>query len=142
MTDEEYMQLAIEAAKQGDYPYGAVLVKDDAVVASGYNTVKRDEDTTAHAEMNVIREVEKNLSILSFGGYTLYTTGESCPMCTGAEIWARVSRVVYGASIEQLAQAGQLQITLSSETIIQAGFDKIDLKGGVLAQEVLQLFQT
>ena len=54
MTDEYFMGLAIEEARRGDAPYGAVLVKDNKVVAQDFNTVRRDHDVTAHAEMNVI----------------------------------------------------------------------------------------
>ena len=119
MTEEYYMGLAIEAARRGDAPYGAVLVKDHHIIAQGFNTVRSDHDVTAHAEVNVIREALAHLPARSLEGYTLYTTGEPCAMCTGAAIWARVSRIVYGASVEQLAEVGQNQIALSSEAIMR-----------------------
>lgn len=133
------MRAAIEEAKKGDWPYGAVLVKDGKIIAQAFNTTGQDRDSTAHAEINVIRRALKTVPELSLRGYTLYTSGESCPMCTGAEIWAGISRIVYGASIRQLIEAGQPQIETNSETIIKTGFSDIDVKGGVLADEVLKV---
>ncbi len=140
MTDEYFMDLAIEEARRGDAPYGAVLIKDGKVVAQGFNTVRSDHDVTAHAEVNVIRKALTQLPVRSLEGYTLYTTGEPCAMCTGAAIWARLSRIVYGASVEQLAEAGQNQIGLSSDEIVAASFWKIAVEGGVRAQEILGMF--
>lgn len=142
MNDDYFMQIAIEESKKGDWPYGAVLVKDGMVVAKAFNTSTRDQDMTAHAEVNLIREASKIVpEVPSLNGYTLYTSSESCPMCTGAEIWAGVSRVVYGASIQQLIEIGQPQIDISSQAIIKTGFVKIELKGGVLADEALNVIK-
>ena len=141
MTDEYFMGIAIEAAQKGDAPYGAVLVTDNQIVAQGFNTVRSDQDVTAHAEVNVIRKALTQLPVRSLEGFTLYTTGEPCAMCTGAAIWARLSRIVYGASVEQLAEVGQNQIGLSSEEIVAASFWKIAMERSVRAQEVLDLFR-
>lgn len=137
MDDEYYMNIAIEESKNGDWPYGAVIVKDGNIVAQAHNTSKKDKDSTAHAEVNAIRSAETALRNMSLDGCTLYTSSESCPMCTAAEIWAGVKRVVYGASIQQLIDAGQEQINTSSSSIIKTGFDPIELKGGVLANEAI-----
>ena len=139
MTDIEFMQIAIEESKKGDWPYGAVIVKDGAIVVKGFNTTTRDRDTTAHAEVNVIRAAIKSVPELSLRGYTLYTSGEPCPMCTGAIIWAGVSRVVFGASIQQLMKVGQPQIDTSSEALIRTAFINVELTGGVLAEEALEV---
>lgn len=141
MTDQAYMGLAIEEARKGDAPYGAVLVKGSEIVVRAYNTVTSDGDVTAHAEINVLRKALVERSIDSLEGYTLYTTGEPCAMCTGAIIFAGVGRVVYGASVQELAAAGQDQIHISSETIIAAGFQNIEVEGGVRVAEVLRLFE-
>ena len=137
MNDEYFMRIAIEESKKGDWPYGAILVKDGVVLAKAFNTVKQDQDTTAHAEVNVIRKALKSVPGLSLKGYTLYSSSESCPMCSSAEIWSSVSRVVYGASIQQLIDIGQPQISISSEAVIRSGFVDIELQGGVLAKEAL-----
>jgi tRNA(adenine34) deaminase len=139
MNDTEFMRIAIEESKKGDWPYGAVIIKDGAIVVKGFNTATRDRDTTAHAEINVIRAAIKAIPELSLKGYTLYTSSESCPMCTGAEIWAGVSRVVFGASIQQLIERGQPQIDISSEVLIKAAFTNVELEDGALAEEALKV---
>ena len=139
MSDEYFMQIAIEESKLGDYPYGAVIVKDGQIIARGHNTGGKDKDSTAHAEVNVIRMAEKNLGKGFLSGCTLYTSSESCPMCTGAELWAGISRVVYGASIAQLMDAGQKQINTSAASIIKTGFAPVELVGGVLADEAIEV---
>jgi tRNA(adenine34) deaminase len=139
MNDTDFMQLAIEESKKGDWPYGALIVKDGVIVAKGFNTTTRDRDPTAHAEVNVIRAAMSAIHEPSLKGCTLYTSSESCPMCTGAFIWAGVSRVVFGASIEELIDAGQPQIKTSSEALIRTAFIKVELTGGVLAAEALKV---
>jgi len=142
MNDNDFMHIAIEESKQGDWPYGAVLVKDGKVIAKAFNTTTRDKDSTAHAEVNLIRKALKTISnATSLEGCTLYSSSESCPMCTSAEIWAGISRVVYGASIQQLIDIGQPQINISAEDIINKGFVKVELKGGVLATEALNVIK-
>jgi tRNA(adenine34) deaminase len=72
-------------------------------------------------------------------GYTLYTSSESCPMCTDAAIWAGVSCVVLGASIQQLIDVGQPQIKTSCGALIKTAFINVELTGGVLAEEALKV---
>ena len=139
MNDTEIMRIAIEESKKGDWPYGAVIVKDGAIIARGFNTATRDRDPTAHAEVNVIRGALRSIPESSLDGYTLYTSSESCPMCTGAIIWAGVSRVVFGASIQELIEAGQPQINTSCEALIKTAFLSVELTGGVLADEALKV---
>jgi tRNA(adenine34) deaminase len=133
------MQIAIEESKKGDWPYGAVIVKDGAIVVKGFNTATRDQDPTAHAEVNVIRAALRCIPESSLHGYTLYTSSEPCPMCMGAIIWAGVSRVVFGASIQELIEAGQPQINTSSEALIKTAFVRVELTGGVLSHEALRV---
>jgi tRNA(adenine34) deaminase len=71
--------------------------------------------------------------------YTLYTSSESCPMCTGAEIWAGVSRVVFGASMQQLMEVGKPQINTTSAALNKTAFNNVELTGGVLAEEALKV---
>jgi tRNA(adenine34) deaminase len=139
MNDTEFMQVAIEESKNGYWPYGAVIVKDGAIVVKGFNTATRDRDPTAHAEVNVIRAALKTIPDLSLKGYTLYTSSESCPMCTGAIVWAGVSRVVFGASIQQLIDVCQPQINTSCGALIKTAFINVELTGGVLAVEALKV---
>jgi tRNA(Arg) A34 adenosine deaminase TadA len=64
MQPEDFMKLALSEAKKGDSPYGAVIVKDNEVIAKGYNTVKTDSDPSAHAEINAIRSLTTKIKIL------------------------------------------------------------------------------
>ncbi|MBT8400068.1 MAG: nucleoside deaminase [Rhodothermia bacterium] len=140
MTDQDWMKMAIEEARKGDAPYGALIVRDDSLLTGGFNTTKRDYDPTAHAEVNAIRAATKRQVVRLLEGCTLYATGEPCVMCAGAAVWAGVSRIVFGATVEQLAEAGQHQIHVSSFSVARAGFREIEVVGGVLADEVLKLF--
>ena len=141
MTPEDFMRLALEEAKQGDSPYGAVIVKDNEVVARGYNTVKRDCDPSAHAEMNVIRSLTAKIKNPSLEGYAIYATGEPCPMCASVCVWAGVSEIIIGASIEDLISVNQSQIDLSCDEVIAKSFRKIRVTKGVLREECIKLFK-
>jgi tRNA(adenine34) deaminase len=144
MTYKDFMRAALVEAKKGDLPYGAVLVKDNQIVLRGYNTAQTDNDVSAHAEINVLRSFtkqNKNYSLDVLKGYTLYTTCEPCPMCAAACVWAGVSQIVFGASMEQLIAIGSEQIDISCETVITKGFQDIKVIKGILAQECLELFK-
>lgn len=141
MQPEDFMKLALEEAKKGDSPYGAVLVKDNEVIAKGHNAVKQDSDPSAHAEIKVIRSLTTKLNNPYLEGYTIYSTGEPCPMCATACIWTGISEIVFGASIQDLVSVKQSQINISCEEIIAKGFRKIKVTKGLLKQECLQLFQ-
>lgn len=141
MNSEYFMHLALAEAKKGDAPYGAVIVKDNEVVAVGHNTVKRDNDPSAHAEINVIRSLTAKLKNPSLEGYSIYTTGEPCPMCATACVWSGLSEIVYGASIQDLVLVNQSQINISCEEVIAQSFRNIKVTKGVLKNECLQLFK-
>ncbi|MBQ9784694.1 MAG: nucleoside deaminase [Clostridia bacterium] len=101
VNDEKWMRLALEearaAAAAGEIPVGAVIVKDDALIARAHNRCEEWQDATAHAERLAISEAGKRIGSWRLSDCTLYVTLEPCPMCTGAAINARVSRVVYAA---------------------------------------------
>ncbi|MEH2061254.1 MAG: nucleoside deaminase [Nostoc sp.] len=141
MNPEDFMRLALAQAKEGDSPYGAVIVKDNEIVAVAHNTVRRDNDPSAHAEINVIRSLTAKLQNPSLEGYSIYTTGEPCPMCATACVWSGLSEIVYGASIEDLISANQSQINISCEEVIAKSFRNIKVTKGVLKNECLELFK-
>lgn len=91
------LKLADDAAKNGDVPVGAVLVKDGKIIAEGYNRREIDGDPTAHAEIEVIKEGAKILGGWHLDDCELYVTLEPCPMCAGAIINSRIKKVVFGA---------------------------------------------
>jgi tRNA(adenine34) deaminase len=141
MQPEDFMHLALAEAKKGDAPYGAVIVKDNEVVAVGHNTVRRDNDPSAHAEINVIRSLTAKIKNPSLQGYTIYTTGEPCPMCATACVWTGISEIIYGASIQDLISVNQSQIDISCEEVIAKSFRDIKVTKGILKNECLSLFK-
>jgi tRNA(Arg) A34 adenosine deaminase TadA len=90
------IQLSIENVNSGrGGPFGAVVVKEGAIVAEGANQVTSTNDPTAHAEVVVIREACQKLGAFDLEGCEIYTSCEPCPMCLGAIYWARLSRVYF-----------------------------------------------
>jgi tRNA(Arg) A34 adenosine deaminase TadA len=111
MYQKEFMELAVSEAREGIHqrhggPFGAVIVKDGQVVASGHNCVLKNNDSTCHGEIDAIRKAEQKLSTYDLTGCQLYTTGEPCPMCLAAILWARIDKVYYGCTIEDNAKLG------------------------------------
>jgi guanine deaminase len=101
------IQLSIENVQSGHGgPFGAVIVKDNRIVAEGVNQVTLTNDPTAHAEMLAIRTACQKLGVFELKDCELYTSCEPCPMCLGAIYWARLSRVYYGNLAEDATQAG------------------------------------
>lgn len=108
--DEIYLRQAVEIAKQniekGGGPFGAIIVKDNEVVALCGNSVTNDNDPTAHAEVNCIRSACKKLNTFDLSGCVIYSSCEPCPMCLSAIYWARLDRLVYAATRQDAAGAG------------------------------------
>jgi tRNA(Arg) A34 adenosine deaminase TadA len=125
MTSEDYMDLAIAQARQaiaaGQLPVGAVLVRDGRVIAATHNTVIRDIDPSAHAEMNAIRQSALLLRNYQLTGATIYVTLEPCPMCLTACHWARVERIVYGAPQAVSVQAGFSEMVIPASELVERG---------------------
>ena len=104
------MRAAIREAKKAydkeEVPIGAVIVKDGKVVAKGHNQVLLKHDATCHGEMQAIRKASKRLKSFSLEECEIYTTGEPCPMCLSAIIWANIKVVYYGNTKEDAADIG------------------------------------
>ena len=105
------MQVAYNEALKGmrandGGPFGAVIVKDDEIIAAGHNMVLQSNDPTAHAEMNVIRDASRKLGALDLSKCVLFTSCMPCPMCLGAIFWARIPVVCYGATEHDAAKGG------------------------------------
>ncbi len=98
--NERYMRRAVSLSAQGmelghGGPFGAVIVRDDAVVGEGWNEVLRTNDPTAHAEVVAIRKTCRHLGTFDLSGCEIYASCEPCPMCLGAIYWARIGRVYF-----------------------------------------------
>lgn len=98
------MFVAIEEARYGIHhghggPFGAVIVKDGEIVGRGHNQVILNNDPTCHGEMMAIHDACKRLGTFDLSGCEIYTTGEPCPMCMGAILWANFDKVYFGCNV-------------------------------------------
>lgn len=105
LANNKFMQMAIEEAEVGitnghGGPFGTVIVKDGVVIEKGHNMVLANNDSTAHGEIVAIRNAEAKLKDFSLEGCELYTTGEPCPMCLAACMWANIKKIYYGCTIK------------------------------------------
>lgn len=109
-TDAEWLEravaLALSNVADGGGPFGAVVVRDGAVLAEGQNRVTRDTDPTAHAEVQAIRAACRAVGDFALPGATVYSSCEPCPMCLSTALWARVDRVVFAADRHDAARGG------------------------------------
>ena len=141
MTDEQWMQRALGLAKQGEatgeVPVGAMLVKDNQLIAEDYNQPITRCDPTAHAEILVLRAAAKILNNYRLLNTTLYVTLEPCAMCAMAIIHARVQRVVFGAYDPKTGAAGSKLSILGTDALNH----KVEVIGGVLEQEAGNLLK-
>ncbi|MFQ5738965.1 MAG: nucleoside deaminase [Acidobacteriota bacterium] len=143
-SNEHFMQMAIETTKQGiaagQTPFGAVIVSRRKVVGAAHNTVWRDSDPTAHAEVNAIRLAASLLATIDLAGCTMFTTCEPCPMCLSAVHWSKIDRVVYGASIEDAARAGFSELRVGAAELARMGGSELVVEPGPLREECRALF--
>lgn len=140
MTDEAFMdaalQLAQEAADDGEVPVGCVVVRNGEIVGRGRNRREKSRNALGHAEMEAIAEACAHLGGWRLWDCTLYVTLEPCPMCTGAIINARIARVVFGARDEKYGACGSVC------DLTQMAFNHHpELIGGVREQEATERMQ-
>ncbi len=132
------LELAAVAAELGEVPVGAALVRGEEVVAEGWNCPIGESDPTAHAEIRALRaagQVAGNYRLLDT---TLYVTMEPCPMCAGALVHARVSRLVFGAPDPRAGAAGTVFDIVRSPALNH----RLEVTSGVLEDECRELLQT
>lgn len=107
----KYMKIANDLSKENlktndGGPFGACIVKDDKIIGKGNNKVLKNNDPTAHAEINAIRDACKNINSYDLSGCVLYTSCYPCPMCLSAIIWANIDEVYYGNTTEDADNIG------------------------------------
>ncbi len=103
---ERAIELATENVQEGGQPFGAVLVKNGHLVAEGVNELHKRFDVSAHAEMLAIRRAQKKMHTTVLEGYTMYASGEPCPMCLTAMSFAGIDQVYYCNSVDDAVDAG------------------------------------
>jgi len=107
----EFMAIALEVARTGienddGGPFGAVVVREGKVVSKAHNEVLKRNDPTAHAEILAIREASSILGRYDLSDCEIYSTSEPCPMCFSAIFWARIGRLIFGTTREDVAEIG------------------------------------
>lgn len=140
--DEKYMKLAYKEALKArlidEVPIGCVIVKDNKVIARGYNKKESKNDVTSHAEINALRKACKKMNSWRLVDCTLYVTLEPCSMCAGAIYQSRIKRVVFGAyDLKQGALGGAFDL-YKVNTLNH--FPEIE--GGVLKEECSSLISS
>lgn len=124
----QFMEIAIKEAIRGIQagdggPFGAVIVKDNVVLASAHNTVLKENDPTCHAEIKVIRAVAAKLKSYDLTGCEIYTTGKPCPMCRSAIKWAKIDKVYYGCDYDDARDIGFDEESGNSEGYVEEQMD-------------------
>lgn len=99
----EAIRLSQLAVEHGNEPFGAVLVKDEEIVFTNENQIYTRHDPTFHGEAGLIREFCAKTSITDLHDYTLYSSCEPCFMCSGAMVWVKLGRLVYGYTVQAIA---------------------------------------
>ena len=139
----EYMKLAIKEAREGILnnhggPFGSIIVKDSKIIGKGHNRVLLNNDPTAHGEITAIREACKNINSYDLQGSILYTTGEPCPMCLAACMWANIDKIYYGCTIKDNEQIGFRDAKFAS--ILESKRDLSNYLECIDRDECLKLF--
>ena len=140
-NDEKWMRIAIDEAKlamdKNEVPVGAVLVKNDTLIAQAHNKPITKNDPTAHAEIQLLRKAGEQQKNYRLPESTLYVTLEPCTMCFGAMVHARIDRIVYGASDPKTGVCGS-RMNLNEENFFN---HKISITSGILEKESSELLK-
>jgi tRNA(adenine34) deaminase len=139
--DEKYMKMALkeaeEAGRKGEVPVGAILVKEDWVLAKDHNRCVELNDPTAHAEVLVLRKGGKELGNYRLNDTVMYVTAEPCPMCVSAMIHGRISRLVFGAREPKFGAVESKFKLLDGN-----GFNhKVKVERGILEKECAEILK-
>ena len=141
-NDVLFMQQALREARlaydDGEVPIGCVIVKDGKIIGRGRNSMETLRDPTAHAEILAMGAACGALENWRMDGCTMYVTLEPCPMCAGAVLNARISRVVYGARDKRLGALGSTYDILAGNPINRT----VEVTPEVMAEDCLDLLQS
>ena len=142
MRVDRLMGLALDEARRAlahdDVPVGAIVVRDDVVIAARHNERELTGDPAAHAEILALRDAAAQLGRWRLDGCTMFVTLEPCPMCAGALQQARVARLVYGAPDQKVGAAGTVVNPLQDPRLLH----RVEVQGGVLAGDALTLLRS
>ena len=141
---EGIMRLAIEEAQasrlEGKKGYGAVVLLGHEILGKAHDTAVTEHDPSQHAEFNAIRQAVQALGDSNLSGAVLFSTCEPCPMCSSLAVWANLTTIVYGVSIEETVRMGKSRIRVSAKEIIEQSPVMIELIVDVLRDECRSLY--
>lgn len=146
---EAAIQEAIKSKNQGDYAIGAVIVRNNEIIARAGTRARIEKDPTQHAETVVIRKATKALDSQYLEDCILYTTHEPCAMCAAAAIWARVKGIITGTTLKDMKdyesnhgsdKYSWRTIDITASEIIEQGNPKPILIEGFMREECMKLF--
>ena len=148
-TDEGLLRaaiaLSVRARDAGNAPYGALLADADGrLLLEACNTQVSESDCTGHAELNLMREASRRHAPAQLASCTVYASGEPCPMCAGAIYWGGVGRVVFGLSIETMAELGSPaadELSLHCHAVLASGTRRVQVLGPALEAEARAVFE-
>ncbi len=140
----KFMQSAIEEAKtslrEGNHGFGAVIIKNNEIIAKAHDREKTDHDPTSHAEINAIR-LASGIVGKDLKGCTLFSTHEPCPMCATAIVWAGIGHIVYGYSIEDSIKQGRNRIDLYCDELFNRAGAQVKTDKNFLYEECAMLYR-
>lgn len=141
---EKMMRLALEEAQQskaeGNKGYGAVVTFGNRIIGKAHDTAITQNDPSLHAEVNAIRQAVAALGDSNLSGAVLFSTCEPCPMCASLAIWANITTLVYGISIEDTVRLGRTRIQVSSRELVEKSPVILEIVGDVLKEECQALY--
>ena len=134
------IELSIESVNTGGGPFGSVIVKDEKIIAEGFNKVTSTNDPTAHGEIVAIRQACKSLNNFNLSGCELYSTCEPCPMCLSAIYWAHIDKVYYANTRDDAKKIDFDDSLIYSELLKNVKIRKIPM-AQMMREEALKAFE-
>lgn len=143
--EAEFMALALKEAQKNlidmrGGPFGACIIKGNKVIATGRNTVLK-QDASCHAEISAIRKASKKLKTYDLSGCTIYSTTEPCPMCFSAIHWSKIDVLIYGNAVADAKRIGFNELSISNAMMKKLGGSKLRIVPGFMRREVNLLFK-
>ena len=138
---KEAIRLSEMAVEHGNEPFGAVLVKDGEIVYTNENQIYTAAEPMFHAEIGLVRKFCHDTGIIDLSEYTLYSSCEPCFMCSGAMVWMKLGRLVYGASDKELCSLLGVEGSECSRIVFEKSGCKTQVTGGVLREESMEVLK-
>ena len=128
-------QLALQSQRNGNHPFGALLVMDNQILLTAENTVLTSNDITRHAELNLVSQASQQFNHDELTNTTLYTSTEPCAMCSGAIFWSGITSVVFGCSVQRMSEITTGSFVIPCTHIFDQGTRKVNVIGPILEED-------